>query len=212
MNQIHAIWGRTGYSAFSKPPSRCCTVVKEMSDKMEFLESLAWEGEANQPSEQVPENWVEYLLKRCPGCQEEQSSDNFYKESAKKDGLSHYCKTCTCAKAAIRKRRAEPEDTSPESSACDSLYIMTNSMLPGMVKIGRSGNPEERAKQLSVSQPFRVVVERSYGGKGFLEKTLHDRLKRRRVEGGGGREWYRISPEQADILIKASIVEHEIRD
>ncbi len=88
---------------------------------------------------------------------------------------------------------------------------MTNSLLPGIVKIGRSCNPEERAKQLSTSQPFRVVVERSYGGKGFLEKTLHDRLKHRRIEGGGGREWFQISAEQADILIKASIVDHEIR-
>ena len=80
-----------------------------------------------------------------------------------------------------------------------------------MIKIGRSANPEERAKQLGASHPFRIKVEFSYGGKGFLEKTLHDRLKHRRVEGGLGREWYKLTPEQADVLIRASIVDHELQ-
>ena len=83
-------------------------------------------------------------------------------------------------------------------------------MLPGMVKIGRSACPEERAKQLAASHPFRIVVQYSYGEKGFLEKTVHDRLKHRRVEGGLGREWFRLTAEQADLLVRASILEHQI--
>ena len=97
----------------------------------------------------------------------------------------------------------------PDESA-DALYIMSNSLLPDMIKIGRSINPEDRARQLGASHPFRIKVECSYGGKGFLEKTLHDRLKHRRVEGGLGKEWFRLRPEQADTLIRASIVDNDL--
>ena len=113
-----------------------------------------------------------------------------------------------------KRRRTEPDTPEMNEEAPqvepDSLYIMSNSLLPGIVKIGRSANPEERARQLGTSHPFRLIVEFSYGGKGFLEKTLHDRLKHRRVEGGGGREWFRLTPEQADVLIRASIVDNEL--
>jgi hypothetical protein len=63
---------------------------------------------------------------------------------------------------------------------------------------------------MNMSHPFRLAIEHSYGGKGFLEKPLHDRLKHRRVEGGPGREWFKLSAEQADALIRASIVDHEL--
>lgn len=92
----------------------------------------------------------------------------------------------------------------------DSLYIMENPRIPGEVKIGRSQNPEERAKQLSAGNNFRLVVRRSYGEKGFLEKTLHHKLKCRRVEEGAGIEWFKVSVDQADILIRAAILEDEI--
>jgi hypothetical protein len=92
----------------------------------------------------------------------------------------------------------------------DSLYIMENPRIPGEVKIGRSQNPEERAKQLSAGNNFRLVVRRSYGEKGFLEKTLHQKLKRRRVEEGAGIEWFKVSVDQADILIRAAILEDEL--
>ena len=156
------------------------------------------------------------LMKRCSKCQEDKPLDAFYKHSGKQSGLQSYCKSCTCTANAqnARKRRNDPEDVLPESdlSICegDSLYIMSNSLLPDMVKIGRSVNPEERAKQLGASHPFRLAVEFSYGGKGFLEKTLHDRLKHRRVEGGHGREWFRLTAEQADVLVRASVVDHEL--
>ena len=92
----------------------------------------------------------------------------------------------------------------------DSLYIMENPRIPGEVKIGRSQNPEERAKQLSAGNNFRLVVRHSYGEKGFLEKTLHQKLKRRRVEEGAGIEWFKVSVDQADILIRAAILEDEL--
>jgi hypothetical protein len=92
----------------------------------------------------------------------------------------------------------------------DSLYIMENPRIPGEVKIGRSQNPEERAKHLSAGNNFRLNVKHTYEEKGFLEKTLHHRLKRRRVEEGAGVEWFRVSVEQADLLIRAAILEAEL--
>lgn len=97
-----------------------------------------------------------------------------------------------------------------EEITSDALYIMENPRLPGEIKIGRSHNPEERAKQLSAGQNFRIVVKRSYGEKGFLEKTLHHKLQRRRVEHGPGVEWFNVSVDQADILVKAAIVEDDL--
>jgi hypothetical protein len=92
----------------------------------------------------------------------------------------------------------------------DSLYIIENPRLPGEIKIGRSHDPDARARQLSAGQNFRLVVKRSYGEKGFLEKTLHHKLKHRRVEQGAGVEWFKVSVDQADILIKAAILEDDL--
>jgi hypothetical protein len=53
-------------------------------------------------------------------------------------------------------------------------------------------------------------VKHTYEEKGFLEKTLHHRLRHRRVEEGAGVEWFRVSVEQADLLIRAAILEAEL--
>ncbi len=87
---------------------------------------------------------------------------------------------------------------------------MENPRIAGEVKIGRSTNPEERAKSLSAGNNFCLAVRQTYEEKGFLEKTLHHRLKRRRVEEGAGVEWFRVSVEQADLLIRAAILEDEL--
>ena len=92
----------------------------------------------------------------------------------------------------------------------DSLYVMRNSIIPGMVKIGRSHFPEERAKDLAAAHPFEIIVRLSYKGWGRLEKEMHEKLRHRRVDGGSGREWYQATPEKADLLINAVILEHEL--
>ena len=184
-----------------------------MTEQEEFLSTLVWDG--SSPSSEIPsDSGSEPVLKVCTKCNEEQPLDNFYKDSRKSDGVKRWCKSCFCKQQNAlyaKKRRVDQEETSmePDESA-DALYIMSNSLLPGIIKIGRSANPEERARQLGTSHPFRLTVEFSFGGKVFLEKTLHDRLKHRRVEGGLGREWYRLTPEQADVLIRASIVDNEL--
>ena len=53
-------------------------------------------------------------------------------------------------------------------------------------------------------------MRQTYEEKGFLEKTLHQRLKRSRVEEGAGIEWFRVSVEQADLMIRAAILEDEL--
>jgi hypothetical protein len=92
----------------------------------------------------------------------------------------------------------------------DSLYIMVNPLLPEIVKVGRSAFPDRRARQLSAGQPFQVEVKRCYSSKGFLEKTIHQKLERLRVAGGSGMEWFKLSVEKAACLIEATILEDEL--
>ena len=183
----------------------------ESEDPSEFFDSLVWDGMDPPPSE---EDVDEPIMRKCSKCQEEKTLDFFHKGGA-------YCKSCRKEYDAARntrvdrKRPAESERVSeiddPEREVePDSLYIMSNSWRADIVKIGRSSNPEDRARQMNTSHPFRLTIERSYGGMGFIEKTLHDRLKHRRVEGGPGREWFTLSAAQADTLIRASIVDHEL--
>ena len=93
----------------------------------------------------------------------------------------------------------------------DALYIMLNPLIPHMIKIGRSIEPEGRAKDLSKSQPFLIVVCYRYNGYGFLERVIHGKLSKRCVVGGRGREWFSIEPHQADLLIRAAILEHQLQ-
>ena len=97
-----------------------------------------------------------------------------------------------------------------DESRPDSLYIMVNPRIPGEIKIGRSCDPEERAKQLSNQQNFRLVVKHSYKDKGFLEKIIHQKLKHCQVEEGAGVEWFRVSVEEANSLIIATIFEDNL--
>ena len=55
-----------------------------------------------------------------------------------------------------------------------------------------------------------MILKQSYKEKGFLEKAIHQKLKGRQVEQGSGVEWFRISAEQADVLIKATILEDDL--
>jgi prophage antirepressor-like protein len=94
----------------------------------------------------------------------------------------------------------------------DALYVMVNPLLPNMVKIGRSICPEARAKELSKSQPFQIAVCYQYNDYGFLERLLHGRVSKTCVVGGRGREWFAITPTQADLMIRAAILEHQLQN
>ena len=151
----------------------------------------------------------------CRQCRQSLPADAFY------SSYGSVCKVCVRLRTRQNqqeKKRLRPEmDSSEECGEFavteelipDSLCIMENPRIPGEVKIGRSHNPAERARQLSAGNNFRLVVQRSYGEKGFLEKTMHQRLKSRRVQEGAGIEWFKVSVDQADLLIQAAILEDE---
>jgi len=185
---------------------------------LQSLESLRWSPKMDRTSSMVPDSQPEALgvltIKLCVGCQEMLPVEFFYVCSTIKDGRQNRCKKCF--NLAYRQgKKSSPEDDvgsdkSDQHALPDALYIIENPRIPGEVKIGRSQNPEERAKQLSAGNNFRLAVKHSYEEKGFLEKTLHQRLKRRRVEECAGVEWFRVSVEQADFLVRAAILEDEL--
>ncbi len=79
------------------------------------------------------------------------------------------------------------------------LYVMSASdgYLPGLVKIGRSKNPAERACQLQEQMPFHIEIDCIYYGKGDHEKAVHEALEVFRVRSAPGKEWFELSKRQA---------------
>lgn len=67
----------------------------------------------------------------------------------------------------------------------DDLYII-QSDVTGMIKIGRSKNPEKRLKQLQTGNPNRLKLIATFKGEGWKEKLIHDDLKNWRKKG----EWF----------------------
>ena len=182
-----------------------------MSCPSDLLDSFRW-----TPPEQSVTSKV------CSSCHETVPMHNFSSCSAAKDGKQAYCKTCARSWW-TRPKSAHAQHSELTSAAStseeflvtqelvpDALYIMENPRILGEIKIGRSRDPEERAKQLCAGNNYRMVVKRTYGEKGFLEKTTHKKLKRRRVEEGASVEWFRISVEQAEALIIAAIIEDDV--
>jgi hypothetical protein len=72
----------------------------------------------------------------------------------------------------------------------EDLYIMRNSLIPGIYKVGRSSDVQKRALTLQASQPLRIVIVAVFPGAAFLEKAIHASLKHYRVKGPGA-EWFR---------------------
>ncbi len=180
-----------------------------MSCASDLLESLRW------PPQDPP-------LKVCSSCHETLPLDNFSSCTAAKDGKQAWCKPCARVKWKCWKNSQTQQSEVPytacssdefavtEELTPDALYIMENPRIAGEIKVGRSRDPEERAKQLCAGQNYRMIVRRTWGEKGFLEKTIHHKLKRRRVEEGAGVEWFRVSVEQAETIIAATIIEDDI--
>ena len=67
----------------------------------------------------------------------------------------------------------------------DDLYII-QSDVTGMIKIGRSSNPQKRLKQLQTGNPNCLKLIASFKGEGWKEKLIHEELKRWRKKG----EWF----------------------
>jgi hypothetical protein len=91
----------------------------------------------------------------------------------------------------------DPPGTDPApSERAPDLYIFANSLLPGLVKIGRSKDVERRRSELQRSQPFRIVTVASFPGSGHLEAKVHLALHAHLVD-GPGREWFSIAASDA---------------
>jgi hypothetical protein len=155
--------------------------------------------------------------KMCTKCHIEKGPSGFY-ESQK--GKGSVCKECIKQQMRMNRKRAieverdtseadlsaSPSEPSEKST---SLYILVNPLIPGMVKIGRASCPLSRAQSMSQSHPFSLTVFQSYHQMGFLESTVHRRLAERRVASGPGREWFHATPDEADLIIRATVLEHK---
>jgi hypothetical protein len=125
-------------------------------------------------------------------------------------GSRNECKSCESTYYKNWCRARENGGKEMDTSTDDALYVMTISKLPGIVKIGRSKNPKNRAYELAACQPFYVNVDREYQEVGFMEQSIHKKLAPYRVEDGNGREWFNVSVEQADAIIQGEIALYEL--
>ena len=85
------------------------------------------------------------------------------------------------------------------ASDADHLYVMSasNSLLPGLVKIGRSKNPLQRAIDLQESQPYHIKIHALFWGFGWREKDIHKHLAMFRVSDAPGQEWFELPVQNA---------------
>ena len=80
------------------------------------------------------------------------------------------------------------------TSDADHLYVMSasNSLLPGLVKIGRSKSPLQRAIDLQESQPYHILIHALFWGLGWREKEVHKHLANFQVRDAPGTEWFEL--------------------
>ena len=89
-----------------------------------------------------------------------------------------------------------------DAEADPHLYLLTASdFLTGLVKIGRSHKPYDRALVLADGMPFHLQVECIYPFAGAKEQEIHEQLRSFRVEGASSREWFRLGVQEANAAI-----------
>ena len=86
------------------------------------------------------------------------------------------------------------------------VYILTNELMPEVIKIGKTGNVEKRIKELdstAIPLPFECFYAVKVGNDETalqIEKNMHRGLDSSRVH--SKREFFRTSPEHAKSLLK----------
>ena len=93
----------------------------------------------------------------------------------------------------------------------DDLYIMQNSRIPDEMKVGRSHDPAQRARDLGRSHNFRMQILKTYPSQGFLESTVHKRLHARKVTEGEGQEWFQVDVATIDMIVQGAIAESQLQ-
>ena len=81
---------------------------------------------------------------------------------------------------------------------------------PARVKIGRSRDVEKRKRSLEASQDFQVVIRRVFHGKGPYEVVLHRALRKFRSKRGPGKEWFRLSSQEAERCISKTLLRRRL--
>jgi len=153
----------------------------------------------------------------CRVCEEPLTAETIY------TGQGNVCRTCFISSTAEsrkkRKREAETERDEPPYELTetfiperkDHLYLMRNSRFgDGEIKVGKSHDPNQRAKELGKSQNFRMEILKTYHCQGHVEAIVHKRLKARQVSLGDGREWFRIDFETLDTIVQGVIAESQL--
>lgn len=84
------------------------------------------------------------------------------------------------------------------------VYILTNPVIPDLVKVGWTTNLEERVRQLSshsgVPVPFEVYYACKVSDAAKVEKCIHDGFGDHRVN--PRREFFEINPERVISILK----------
>ena len=136
--------------------------------------------------------------KACRLCHKMLPIGCYHANPSSRDGHRNICKEC---------RQEHRRDVKRHKCICrpSNLYIMCLSTDPGGLihglKIGRSCNIEERARDLAASLPFDMVVLATIPSAGHLEMAVHSHLATRRNTDSNAREWFRISLTEALIAI-----------
>ena len=97
-----------------------------------------------------------------------------------------------------------------ENNQSGIVYVLTNSEMPGLVKIGKTsqGEVEGRLSQLystGVPIPFECVYAARVSDAATVEKALHTVFEPHRVN--PNREFFRIEPDQAEVILR--LIDHE---
>ncbi len=159
--------------------------------------------------------------KGCTGCDRMLPVSQFNIDRAKPSGLCYWCKGCKSDYHRLYRQRLEREgagvaggepdvaddepDVDPASEEApakrprmeaEHLYIMALSIDPTGamcgLKVGRSGDVQQRALALSESMPFKIIILATFQGAGHVEKRVHSLLDHRRNTEGRGREWFHM--------------------
>ncbi len=84
------------------------------------------------------------------------------------------------------------------------VYLLTNPTMPNLVKIGRTGNLEERIKSLSTHSGVPVPFECFYAcevADGIkVERALHEAFGDHRIN--SKREFFRLNPDRAQVILE----------
>lgn len=89
------------------------------------------------------------------------------------------------------------------------VYVLTNPTMPGLIKIGRTTNLEQRVKSLSsdtgVPLPFEVFYACSVRDANEVERALHNAFGDHRIN--PKREFFELDPERVYPVLKLVCVE-----